>query len=279
MRLHWRDVATGMGFTEGPVDTAEGIVFTSINRGKLFIARHDGELNDYAETGGGPNGLAVAGSGEIFVAQNGGHVVPTRSALPASPSIQAVSADGAVRVVSDGYFAPNDAAFGPDGRLYFSDPNGSTKVDKPAPGRVWALDVLSGERELLADDMMHPNGIAFTPDGETLLVTETLRHRILRFSKGPGGWRRGGVFAALPVGEPDGLAFDEQGRLWCAASAGDAIIVFAPDGKPLHILELGPSFPTNLCFGGPDRAMLYVTAPKGGRLMAAEVDVPGIALF
>lgn len=279
MKLHWRDIATGAGFTEGPVETGAGIVFTSINRGKLLIAGHDGELREYCETGGGPNGLARSRSGEIFVAQNGGGIVPTKSALPASPSIQAVATDGSVRVISDGYFAPNDAAFGPDGRLYFSDPHGSTKAESPAPGRVWALDVLSGERELLADDMMHPNGIAFAADGDTLLVTETLRRRIVRFSRGVEGWRRAGVFAELPLGEPDGMAFDEKGRLWCAASAGDAVLVFAPDGSVLHVIDLGPSFPTNLCFGGPDRTTLYVTAPKGGRLIAAEVDVPGIELF
>lgn len=279
MKLQWRDVATGMGFTEGPIATRDGIVFTSINRGKLFSADYAGGIREVCETGGGPNGLAYNRDGVIFVAQNGGGVVPTKSTLPCSPSIQSVSKDGKVAVISDGYFAPNDTAFGPDGRLYFSDPRGSTKAEKPAPGRVWAFDTATGEREVLADDMMHPNGIAFTEDGETLLVTETLRHRIVRFRKNAEGWRRDGVFAELPIGEPDGLAFDRKGRLWCAASAGDVIIVFEPDGKPLHILELGPSFPTNLCFGGSEMATLYVTAPKGGRLIAAEVDTPGIALF
>ena len=72
---------------------------------------------------------------------------------------------------------------------------------------------------------------------------------------------------------------DANGRLWCAASEGDCIYAFEPDGRIAERIDLGPSFPTNLCFAGPDRATLVVTAPKGGRVLAAEVAVPGAPLF
>jgi gluconolactonase len=75
------------------------------------------------------------------------------------------------------------------------------------------------------------------------------------------------------------MAFDSAGRLWVAASEGDAIVVFESNGSIRHVLDMGPSFPTNLCFGGSDLTVLVVTAPKGGRVLAADVECPGIALL
>lgn len=281
LKLQWRELAAGMGFTEGPIAYQGDIVFTSINRGKLYrVGLRDSEASEFVETGGGPNGLAMGSGGEIFVAQNGGQIIPTKSGIRRAPSIQAVSAGRTTRLISDNnYYAPNDCAFGPDGRLWFTDPYGSTIATERKPGRVWALNVATGEVELIADDLSHPNGLAFGPDTRELYVAETLRQRVIRLTRSAVGWRNNGVFATLPVGEPDGMAFDTVGRLWVAASKGDAIAVFAPNGSLAHVIDLGPSHPTNLCFGGPDRETLVVTVPKGGRLLATEVSDPGLALL
>jgi gluconolactonase len=281
VRPEFREIAAGAGFTEGPVAVPGGIVFTSINRGMLYRCTFGGAgAVPFAETGGGPNGLAAGAGMAVYVAQNGGRVVPTRSALPARPSIQRVGG-GSVEVVSErAYHAPNDLAFGPDGRLWFTDPSGSTKsAAGPQPGRVWALDLSTGEAELILDGPLHPNGLAFGPGGDILYVAETLRRRIFRLRQTAEGWRHDGIFAELPRGEPDGMAFDTAGRLWCAGSDGDCIIVFEPDGRVADVIDLGPSFPTNLCFAGPDLATLVVTVPKGGRVLAAEADVAGLPLI
>lgn len=282
LRLDWRELASGCGFTEGPVAHGDQLVFTSINRGRVYrVPIGGGQVVPVAETGGGPNGAAIDAQGRLWIAQNGGQVIPTRSAIASPPSIQRIDADGRVeRIASDGLTAPNDCAFGPDGRLWFTDPSGSTQVEPPLPGKLWAMDVGSGHCELMLDKLAHPNGLAFSPDRESLLVGETRRQRILRLRCTPAGWREAGVFAQMPVGEPDGMAFDSKGRLWVAATGADALVVFDESGRHFATVPIGsPSFPTNVCFGGPQRRTLFVTAPKGGRVICAEVDTPGLPLI
>jgi len=279
-QLKWREVASNCGFTEGPVSRGDQILFTSINRGLLYVADlAGGGAKQFAETGGGPNGAALDVAGNIWVAQNGGKVVPTKSTVACPPSIQKVGTDGTVAVVAQaGFSAPNDCAFGPDGRLWFTDPTGSSEVHEPKPGRLWALDVKTGVCELILDGLAHPNGLAFGLDPTTLYVGETRRGHIIKLEKSPEGWRHAGVYAVLSHGEPDGMAFDQAGRLWVAATKADALVVIDAGGKTSRTVPIGPSFPTNVCFAGDDLRTLVVTAPKGGRVLCATVAEPGIKL-
>lgn len=281
LKLDWRELAANCGFTEGPAAAGERIFFTSVNRGLLYGADLTGSgAKPVVETGGGPNGAALDHEGNVWIAQNGGKVVPTKSALPCEPSIQRVAKDGSVTVRARGRFsAPNDCAFGPDGRLWFTDPAGSTEEVNAKPGRLWAHDVATGEIELILDGLAHPNGLAFGLDPDYLFLAETHRKRIIMLSKSREGWRHAGVYFELAVGEPDGMAFDRSGRLWVAAGKGDALVIIEAGGKGSQVALLGPSFPTNLCFAGEDRRSLIVTAPKGGRLLCAMVDEPGLPLF
>jgi gluconolactonase len=279
--LTWTELAAGQGFLEGPVAVGDSVVFTSINRGMLYrVPLAGGDVMPVAETGGGPNGLALDRNGVLWVAQNGGGVVPSRSKLEVRPSIQRVTPDGQVGVAcGSGLLAPNDCAFGPDGRLWFTDPHGSTIGEVRQPGRLWALDPVTGEAEKILGGLAHPNGLVFGPGGDDLFVGETHRGHIIRLRRNAHGWQPAGVYATLPVGEPDGMAFDMDGRLWVAASAGDAIVVFEPGGQDGSVIRLGPSFPTNLCFAGDDRRTLVVTLPKGGRVLSTRLQVAGLPLL
>lgn len=280
LAFEWTELAAGHGFLEGPVASGDGVVFTSINRGLLYrVPLAGGAVTTVAETGGGPNGLAIDGAGVLWVAQNGGKVVPSRSTLPCVPSIQRVAPDGRVGVaLGSGLQAPNDCAFGPDGRLWFTDPHGSTTDAERRPGGLWALDTATGEAEQVLGGLAHPNGLVFGPEGDELFVGETHRGHVIRLRRDAHGWKHAGVYATLEVGEPDGMAFDMAGRLWVAASAGDAIVVFEPGGRDAGVVRLGPSFPTNLCFAGPDLRTLVATLPKGGRVVSTRVETPGLAL-
>lgn len=266
-----REIASGIGFTEGPVWTASGRLFvTSMTRGMLYELSLDGGVVGEIETGGGPNGLAEDADGALWVAQNGGTIVASRSRRPVTPGLQRV-VDGVVEdVVTSGLAAPNDLVEGPDGRIWFTDPGNS-------PGRVHALDPGSGRVEEVAAGIYYPNGLAFDASGELLLVAETRTGNILRHRRDGAAPEPPGVFATLPEGVPDGLAFDADGRLYAASPEADLIAVFGPDGEVLPPLRLdGPAFPTNLCFAGPELDVLVVTAAKGGRVLALDVAVTGM---
>ncbi len=56
--------------------------------------------------------------------------------------------------------APNDLAFGPDGRLWFTDPRGDAAVTNLLPGRLFFYDVNTGDGEVVVElEAVYPNGI------------------------------------------------------------------------------------------------------------------------
>jgi sugar lactone lactonase YvrE len=71
----------------------------------------------------------------------------------------------------------------------------------------------SGEATIVASDLGLPNGMAITPDGSTLVVSETDGERVLAFTiADDGSLTDKRVFAELGAGEhPDGLCLDTEG--------------------------------------------------------------------
>jgi gluconolactonase len=265
-----------LGFTEGPLWTSTGrLLVTSVSRGLVCeIELGGGGLVSSVEVGGGPNGLAEDDAGRVWVAQNGGRTMPSRSDRQVRPGLQRIE-NGAVReVVGGGFEAPNDLTVGPDGRIWFTDPG----VRETGPGQVYAYDPVTGATTLAADGLEYPNGLAFGPDG-ALVVAETRTRRVLRYTLSNSELSFEGVFGALPDGGADGLAFTADGRLLAATPAADLITVFDADGRLQRPLRFdGPTFPTNLCFAGADLDVLVVTAAKGGRVLALQDVGQGLPL-
>jgi gluconolactonase len=273
-----RVLAAGAGFTEGPVVNGDRIEFVSINRGLIYSAALDGGgFETLAEVGGGPNALARDREGTLWIAQNGGRVMEGKS-FPAAPGLQRLDGSSSTTVAPDDVNAPNDLVPGPDGRIWFTDPHGRLMDATAEPvGKVRAYDPGTGEFEVVADGLRHPNGLCFSADGGSLYVSDTKDLTILRLDRTADGWQPPVVHAAVPFGQPDGMALDEDGSLWVAATDAEGIAVLHPDGT-WSLVELGPSFPTNVCFAGPDRRTLVVTAARGGRLLALDVPVAGLSL-
>jgi len=151
----------------------------------------------------------------------------------------------------------------------------------------------SGKLEVVIneDQLPDPNGICFSPDYKTLYVIST--------GKGPGDTGPGGerviyafdvqgtkvankrLFTDMMVDGvkcgPDGMRADVSGNLWCSSSAqlGYAgVLVFNPSGKLTGRIRL-PEVCANLCFGGPKRDRLFMTASQS--LYMLQVATQGAA--
>ena len=186
--------------------------------------------------------------------------------------------DGAIQVIADAFDgrrlnSPNDVVVASDGAVWFTDPPYGILSDReghkadPEYGGcyVFRADPASGKVEAVATDFVKPNGLAFSPDESLLYVADSgLTHdpdgphhiRAFRVEE----CRRlvgGRVFAEIAPGVPDGLRLDTAGNVW--TSAGDGVHTYAPDGTLLGKIRL-PAAVANLCFGGPDRDRLYITA-------------------
>ena len=250
-------LASDLGFPEGPVVMSDGgIVFCDGNTGELR-RWSDGALSRFAVTGGSPWGAVLGSDGAVYVTQGGN--VPGSGDESALCGIQRVNASGEVELLcteigGHALAAPNDLAFGPDGRLYFTDSGTEQdpRVDVPSPGRLFALDPSGGEM-LLERPGTYPNGIAFDAQGR-LYWTESMAHRVCRLEDGSAA-----TFSQLTDGHvPDGMAFAQDGRLFVCTTISGGVTVLSPDGEILEEIDLG-EHATNCIF---DSSTLYVTATK-----------------
>jgi gluconolactonase len=192
--------------------------------------------------------------------------------------IQRVTLDGkvadvATKLPGDAPNRPNDLCFGPDGLLYYTDPHNWEDLPEVKPGRV-ARTTLDGKVELLATVPLFPNGIAFGVD-DRLYVAQSMTQKILVMDSVPEPNIR--EFATLPSGYPDGFCFDRGGRLYCAGSLGDVVVVFEPDGQVAEVIEMGAGTePTNCCLGD---GVLYVTLSGSGQLVTLPISAEPLPLY
>jgi gluconolactonase len=269
-----RELASGIGFTEGPLWTSAGELFlVSMSRGRVYqIDLDTGEVKEEWETGGGPNGLAEGPGGRIWVAQNGASPVRP-SARPAAPGLQVIDGDLVNDPLTSGCAAPNDLVAGPDGQIWFTDPE---PLPGASVGRVCSYDPVTGELRTRIEDISFPNGLAFGLDPDELYVADSAAHVIRRFIISPDTVDDHGTWAELPGGSPDGIAFDADGRLLVAAFEHDEVLIFDPGGDLERQIPTGPgSRPTNLCFAGDDLSVLVVTAARGGRVLILDEPFRG----
>ena len=166
-------VASGFGFTEGPVWDPAGFVYVSdevIN--KLFRVYMDGRKEELLSLGD-PDGNTYDREKRL---------IDCASVLRA---IIRIDPQGKYEVLADRFEgkrfnSPNDVVTGPDGAIYFTDPTldlpEGQKQELPFQG-VYRLDP-SGKVTLLTRELSQPNGLAFSPDGKQFYVDDSERRNI-----------------------------------------------------------------------------------------------------
>jgi gluconolactonase len=157
---------------------------------------------------------------------------------------------------------PNDCIVRSDGTVWFSDPDWlfaqrKDEVKELSEQNLYRYDPRSRALTAVARGFDKPNGLAFSPDEKFLYVTDTGGNDVLRFAVTPeGGLGPRETFATLKVKGLDGLAFDPQGRLWCAAL--DGVHVFDAAGRDLGVIKL-PFKPTAIALAGSPSKRVAIT--------------------
>lgn len=273
-------VADGLAWVEGPVWHPEGfLLFTDIPANAVLQWRPGHGVRPYLVPAGysgqapfpgrepGANGLALDASGRLVLCEHGDR------------RLTRLEADFTRTVLADRYGgrrlnSPNDVVFAPDGSLCFTDPPFGLPGTFVDPGRelgfcgvyrVSGHGTGGGRVRLLTDEVQAPNGLAFSPDGRTLFVSDAdpAQPRWLAFpvlEDGSVGDSRTFFDASRWVpqrpGGADGIKVDRAGNLFTAGPGG--VYVLAPDGRHLGTLLTG-SATSNCCFG-EDGHSLFITA-------------------
>lgn len=287
MRRPIETLADGLGHPEGPDILPDGrIVMVETYTSKLVAWSRERGLHDYADCGGGPNACMLGSDGAVYITQNGGTVGAWRAEVMGRPSIQKAWPDGRVEEVASEVAgiplqAPNDLSFGPDGRLYFTDPADYLPDDRK-PARIFVLEPDGSGRLLEEIPDAYANGIVAEPDGSIVWV-ESYERGVYRMR--PGGPSE--QIARLPEGHiPDGLKIAADGDLWITTVLGGTVDVLARNGTFKDSLETGGA-PLNCIF---HEGALIITdfgditaitgeAPMEGRLWRVDVGVEGMPLF
>lgn len=185
--------------------------------------------------------------------------------------------------LSDGIVDAQDRIYVGDIGYDFFDP-----ANKPVDTCVIACVDQNGRARVVAKDLSFPNGIVATPDGKTLIVAETMGHRLTAFdvlADGSLAHRR--VYASLPDDvSPDGIALDAEGAVWLANPEGQfGALRVRKGGEIVERVELDTQCYA-LMLGGPERRYLFISGSDShdpaeiarnpsATLRVVEVEVPG----
>ncbi len=250
-------VATGFGFTEGPMWDPAGFLYVSdetIN--KIFRVYANGKKEEVIALGD-PDG-------NTFDRRH--RLIDCASVLRA---LIEVTPEGKYKMLADHYEgkrfnSPNDVIVGPDGALYFTDPTldlvAGEKQEIPFPG-VYRLDE-KGNVRLLTHDLTQPNGLAFSPDGKKFYVDDSAERNIRVYDVSADGTLiNGRIFGEEPGGKhdgvPDGMKVDKNGNLFVTGPGG----IWVWDAKGNHLGTIvTPEQPANLTWGDKEYRTLYITA-------------------
>jgi len=160
---------------------------------------------------------------------------------------------------------------------------GTMYTDMAAAKPVGAVYALNDGRipEVLVDGLLTPNGMAFSPDGRTMYLSDShsVSQQIWAFDYDPERGiptnRRLFVDMNHHPGRPDGAAVDEDGCYWTCANDAGQIHRFTPAGRLDRSIALPVKKPAMCAFGGPQMDTLFVTSIRTPEMAAAATHLDG----
>ncbi|QSA98262.1 SMP-30/gluconolactonase/LRE family protein [Methylococcus sp. EFPC2] len=254
-------IKEGFNGTEGPIGLTDGsLLFTETQANRIVRISTENNVSTFLENTNGANGLGFNAAGELIAVQT------------LKPKVGIIYPAAKEKVFAENYEGqafqrPNDLVVDKQGGVYFTDSGTRPSKENPTPPAstpgVYYITA-AGKLVRLANDIERPNGIQLSKDEKTLYVANTQGEYILSYdvtgegkvgekknfaklkgwTNGEGGWSSGA----------DGLATDDNGRLYVASNAG--IEVFSDKGEGLGVIPL-PKKPQNIAFAGEDKKTLY----------------------
>jgi sugar lactone lactonase YvrE len=271
----------GLIFTEGPRWHDGKLFFSDMHAHKVMSVDLDGNAQTVAEVPTWPSGLGWLPDGRMLIVS-----MTDRKVLRQDPDGLKTHAD----ISHLASFHCNDMVTDSKGRSYVGNLGYNLFIDAPKKNAELVLVNPDGSSRIAADDLDFPNGTVISPDGKTLVVGESMGHRLAAFdiaSDGSLSNRR--VWAQLhEEAIPDGIALDAEDAIWVASPMSFEMLRVREGGEIAERIKFD-TMPIACALGGPGRRTLFMLtsdsinpdecrAKKASKIWTREVAVPGAGL-
>jgi len=255
-------------FTEGPACDREGnIFFTDQPNNRIMKWSAGNKLTRFGENFGRANGMYFDRKGSLI------------SCSDEKNELWSIAPDGKVTVLVKDFEGkklngPNDLWIAPNGGIYLTDPFykrpwWNHQTSEQDGEHVYYLAPGASKLVRVVSDFEKPNGIIGTPDGKYLYIADIKGNKTWRYSINADGTLSGKkLFAELGS---DGMTIDNKGNIYLT---GKGVTIFNPDGVQIENIPIPEGWTANVCFGGKDRHLLFITASKS--VYGIKMKVKGI---
>jgi len=259
-------IAQDFAFTEGPaVDRKGNVYFTDQPNNKIWKYSTNGKLSVYMDKAGRSNGLYFDKQENLIACADENNQLW---------SIKNGKIEKLVLNYQDTLLnGPNDVWVAPNGNIYFTDPYYQRDywIRKKPDLNVQALYLYDRRGKLVRLDssFKQPNGIIGTPDGKWLYVADIGDDKTYRYAVTKNGLL---TDKQLFVNKgSDGMTLDNEGNLYLT---GNGITIYNNKGKKIEYIAIPSKWTGNLCFGGKEKNLLFITASD--KVFTLKMRVKGV---
>jgi len=249
-------LAGDFSFTEGPACDQEGnIFFTDQPNNRIMKWSTENKLSLFGENYGRANGMYFDRKGNLITCSDEKNelwsIAPSGKATVLIKDFEGKRLNG-----------PNDLWIAPNGGIYLTDPYYKRpwwdhQTMEQDGQHVYYLAPGASKLKKLITDFKQPNGIIGTPDGKHLYIADIGDNKTWRYSINEDGTLSDKkLFAGLGS---DGMTIDNEGNIYLT---GKGVTIFNPEGVLIENIPIEENWTANVCFGGKDRHLLFITASK-----------------
>jgi gluconolactonase len=261
-------ISRQFSFTEGAsVDKKGNVFFTDQPNNKIWEYNTDGKLSVFLDSAGRSNGMYFDKKGNLITCAD------------EHEQLWSISPDKKVKILVKDYQGhlmngPNDIWIDNKGGIYMTDPYYQrpwwTRTKSDLDGqKVYYLPKGKDQPFIVDADLKQPNGIVGTPNGKYLYVADIRDNKTYKYTINKDGTLSD---RKLFVEQgSDGMTLDEKGNVYLT---GKGVTIYNQQGQKIGHIAINEPWTANLCFGGKDKDVLFITASTA--LYTVKMNVKGV---
>ncbi|MEP6871294.1 MAG: SMP-30/gluconolactonase/LRE family protein [Anaerolineaceae bacterium] len=271
----------GLKFPEGPRWHEGRLWFSDMHAHRVMTVEESGQTSIICEVPNRPSGLGFTPDGRLLVVS-----MTDRKLLCLNGNLGLKEVSD-ISLLASG--DANDMVVDDQARSYIGNFGFDYSNDEKFKPASLVMVRPDGVAQVVADELLFPNGSVITADGGRLIVAETYGRRLTAFdiNKEDGTLSNRRIWAEVDPATPDGICLDDDGAIWVASPVTEEFIRVLEGGIITDRIKLPPGKGAYACtLGGADGRTLFLCTSEGsqedrvagrsrGWIETVRVDVPG----